>query len=73
MLICMVEATRIELAFTPWDVPPVVQQDVSSRNEDLMLGYMVGATRIELATSRPPDVRATAAPSPEKSNKYVNS
>ena len=25
---------------------------------------MVGATRIELATSRPPDVRATAAPSP---------
>ena len=26
---------------------------------------MVGATRIELATSRPPDVRATAAPSPE--------
>ena len=26
---------------------------------------MVGATRIELATSRPPDVRATAAPSPD--------
>ena len=31
----MVGATRIELAFTPWDVPPVVQQDVSSRNENL--------------------------------------
>ena len=31
---------------------------------------MVGATRIELATSRPPDVRATAAPSPE--NSYIN-
>ena len=27
---------------------------------------MVGATRIELATSRPPDVRATTALSPEK-------
>ena len=27
--------------------------------------FMVGATRIELATSRPPDVRATPAPSPE--------
>ena len=26
---------------------------------------MVGATRIELATSRPPDVRATTALSPE--------
>ena len=25
---------------------------------------MVGATRFELATSRPPDVRATTAPSP---------
>ena len=28
---------------------------------------MVGATRIELATSRPPDVRATTALSPENS------
>ena len=27
--------------------------------------FMVGATRIELATLRPPDVRATTAPSPE--------
>ena len=26
---------------------------------------MVGGTRIELATSRPPDVRATAAPTPD--------
>ena len=27
--------------------------------------YVVGGTRIELATSRPPDVRATAAPTPD--------
>ena len=27
--------------------------------------WVVGATRFELATSRPPDVRATPAPSPD--------
>ena len=32
---------------------------------------MVGATRIELATSRPPAVRATTAPSPDNSGHYT--
>jgi hypothetical protein len=31
----MVWATRFELAFTPWDVPPVTQQDYFIRNEHL--------------------------------------
>ena len=59
----MVGATRIELAFTPRDVPPVHKRSlIISKTE---FKRMVGATRIELATSRPPDVRATTAPSPE--------
>ena len=58
----MVGATRVELAFTPWDVPPVHKRSlIISKTE---FKCMVGATRIELATSRPPDVRATTAPSP---------
>ena len=54
----------IELAFTPWDVPPVHKRSLNISKSEFKC--MVGATRIELATSRPPDVRATTALSPEK-------
>jgi len=45
----MVWATRFELAFTPWDVPPVTQQDYFNRNEYLKIQSVVWATRFELA------------------------
>lgn len=38
---------------------------VPADHHNLYRARMVGATRIELATSRPPDVRAAAAPSPD--------
>ena len=60
----MVWATRFELTFTPWDVPPVTQQDYFNRNEYLKIQSVVWATRFELATSQSRTARATNCATP---------
>ena len=62
----MVGATRLELAFTPWDVPQVrlwyfIETKTTTKWSVL---NMVGATRLELATSASQTPRATNCATP---------